>query len=130
MWHPAAFFNKLVITDRAVAEYTRGAHLNTDDNNRLAYSTPKALLQARSPRLLKDLYRFRSPPADVLSAFKGVENVALIEKELSARTGAEAGFRPGPAGPESRAPKNGHALEKKWEVGMRNAEVDCADARS
>jgi len=85
MWDPAAFFNKLVITDQAVAEYTRGAHLNTDDHNRLAYSAPKSLLQARSPRLLKDLYHFRSPPADVLSTLKGVENVALIEKELSAR---------------------------------------------
>ena len=84
MWDPATFFNKLVITGKAVAGYTRDAPPHTDDNNRLAYSAPKALLQGRSPRLLQELYRFRSPPADVLSAFKGLEKAALIEKKLSA----------------------------------------------
>jgi len=83
-WDPATFFNKLVITGKAVAEYTRDAPLHTDDNNRLAYSAPKALLQGRSPRLIQELYRFRSPPADVLSAFNGLEKSAIIEKELSA----------------------------------------------
>jgi Tfp pilus assembly protein PilF len=84
IWGPATFINKQVLTDKAVAEYTRGAPLHTDDNNRLAYSAPKALLQGRSPRLLEELYRYRSRPADVLSAFKGVEKAASIEKKLSA----------------------------------------------
>lgn len=84
IWDPITFFNKLVISDQAVAGYTAGAHLNTDDKNRLAYSAPRFLLQARSPRLLEELYRFRSPALDVLSAFEGAAKSALIEKGLAA----------------------------------------------
>jgi len=81
---PAAFINKLIITEDAVAEYTKGAPLHTDDNALLEYSAPKAMLQAQSTQLLEDLYRFRSKPADMLSSLKWVENAALIEKDLSA----------------------------------------------
>jgi tetratricopeptide (TPR) repeat protein len=79
-----AFIDKLVITEEAVAEYTKGAPLHTDDNALLEYSAPKVLLQARSSQLLEELYRFRSKPADMLSSLKWVENAASIEKDLSA----------------------------------------------
>ena len=79
-----AFMNKLVITEDAIAEYTQGAPLHTDDNARLEYSAPKALLQARSTQLLEELYRFRSKPVDMLSSLKWVENAAVVEKDLSA----------------------------------------------
>ena len=82
--NPATFLNKLVLTDKAVAGYTEGAQLNTDDNNRLEYSAPKALFQDRSILLLEKLYRFRTQPADNLRFLKGIENTALIEKDLSA----------------------------------------------
>jgi spermidine synthase len=81
---PAAFINKLIITEDAIAEYTKGAPLHTDDNALLEYSAPKALFQARSTQLLEELYRFRSKPVDMLSSLKWVENAALIEKDLSA----------------------------------------------
>jgi spermidine synthase len=81
---PAAFINKLIITEDAIAEYTKGAPLHTDDNALLEYSAPKALLQGRSTRLVEELYRFRSKPVDMLSSLKWVENAALIEKDLSA----------------------------------------------
>jgi spermidine synthase len=80
----AAFINKLVITEEAIPQYTKGAPLHTDDNGLLEYSAPKALLQARSTQLLEELYRFRSKPVDMLSSLKWVENAALIEKDLSA----------------------------------------------
>ncbi len=79
-----ALMNKLVITEDAIAEYTKGAPLHTDDNALLEYSAPKALLQARSTQLLEELYRFRSTPVAMLSAFKWGENAALIEQDLSA----------------------------------------------
>ncbi len=82
---PAAFINKLIITEDAIAEYTKGAPLHTDDNALLEYSAPKTMLQARSTQLLEELYRFRSKPVDMLSSLKWVENAALIEKDLSAR---------------------------------------------
>jgi tetratricopeptide (TPR) repeat protein len=80
----AAFIDKLVITEEAVAEYTKGAPLHTDDNALLEYSAPKVLFQARSTQLLEELYRFRSKPADMLSSLKWVANTALIEKDLFA----------------------------------------------
>jgi tetratricopeptide (TPR) repeat protein len=79
-----AFLDKLVITEEAVAEYTKGAPLHTDDNALLEYSAPKALLLAQSTQLLEELYRLRSKPADMLNSLKWVENAALIEKDLSA----------------------------------------------
>ena len=80
----AAFIDKLVITEEAVAEYTKGAPLHTDDNALLEYSAPKVLVQARSTQLLEELYRFRSEPGDMLSSLKWVANAALIENDLSA----------------------------------------------
>jgi len=80
---PATFLDKLVMTDKAVVEYARDAPLHTDDNARLEYSAPKALVQARSTLLLKNLYRFRPGPAGLLSVLKGIENSAQLEKDLS-----------------------------------------------
>jgi len=80
----AAFVNNLVMTEEAIAEFTRGAPLHTDDNARLEYSAPKALLQGRSKRLLEELYRYRSKPVDMLRSLKWVEIDARIEKDLSA----------------------------------------------
>ncbi|MDJ0802552.1 MAG: fused MFS/spermidine synthase [Desulfobacterales bacterium] len=79
-----ALVDKLVITEEAVAAYTKGSPLHTDDNALLEYSAPKVLLQDRSTQLLEELYRFRSKPADVLRSLKWVENDAFIEKNLFA----------------------------------------------
>ncbi|MGA1844573.1 MAG: fused MFS/spermidine synthase [bacterium] len=81
----AAFMNKLVITDKAVAEYTKGAPLHTDDNARLEYSAPKFLLQGRSTRLLEELYRYRSRPVDMLRSLRWVEIPRWIENDLLQR---------------------------------------------
>jgi spermidine synthase len=81
--NPATFLDKLVLTDKAVVEYTRQAPLHTDDNARLEYSAPKALLQARSTLLLEELYRFRPRPGDLLSFLKRTQNLAQLEKDLS-----------------------------------------------
>jgi len=83
------FLDKLVMADEAVARYTQGAPLHTDDNARLEYSAPKALLQGRSTFLMEGLYRFRPQPADMMKLFKGIENLALIEKDLSAMSQAK-----------------------------------------
>jgi spermidine synthase len=79
-----AFINKLVITEDAIAQYTKGAPLHTDDNALLEYSAPKAMRQARSTQLLEELYRFRSKPVDMLSSLKWIDNAAFIDKDLSA----------------------------------------------
>jgi len=81
---PAEFINKLVVTEEAIAEYTRGAPLHTDDNARLEYSAPKALLEVRSTLLLEELYRYRSKPADMLRSLRWVEIDTQMEKDLSA----------------------------------------------
>jgi tetratricopeptide (TPR) repeat protein len=80
----AAFINKLVITEDAIAGYTKGAPLHTDDNARLEYSAPKALLQGPSTQLLEELYRYRSKPADMLRSLRWVEIDAQIKNDLSA----------------------------------------------
>jgi len=81
---PAEFINKLVITEEAIAEYTKGAPLHTDDNARLEYSAPKALLEVRSTLLLEELYHYRSNPADMLRSLRWVEIDTQMEKDLSA----------------------------------------------
>jgi len=81
----ASFLSKLVITKEAMAEYTKGAPLHTDDNALLEYSAPKALLQSRSTSLLEELYRYRSSPADMLRSLGWVEILTPIENDLLAR---------------------------------------------
>jgi spermidine synthase len=81
---PAEFINKLVVTEEAIAGYTKGAPLHTDDNARLEYSAPKALLQGPSTQLLEELYRYRSKPAAMLKTLRWVEIDAQIKKDLSA----------------------------------------------
>jgi len=81
---PATFINKLVITDEEIPQYTKGSPLHTDDNARLEYSAPKALLQVRSTRLLEELYRYRPQPVDMLRSLGWVEIDTQIEKDLSA----------------------------------------------
>jgi tetratricopeptide (TPR) repeat protein len=80
-----AFINKLVVTEEAIPQYTKGAPLHTDDNALLEYSAPKALLQARSTLLLEELYRYRSKPVDMLRSLRWVEIDAQIINDLSAR---------------------------------------------
>jgi len=83
IWDPATFIAKLVLADNAVADYTRGALLNTDDNNRLAYSAPKVLLQGPSTLLMEEFYRFQPQTADMLKFLKGTEKFAPMENDLS-----------------------------------------------
>jgi tetratricopeptide (TPR) repeat protein len=95
--HPAAFFSKLIMIDKAVAKYAGQSPLHTDDNARLEYSSPRALLRARTTLLLEDLYRFRARPEDLLSVFNGIEDSAQLVQELSHSFQAQkivvAGFR-------------------------------------
>jgi len=79
-----AFVNKLVITGDAIDRYTKGAPLHTDDNARLEYSAPKALLQGRSTELLKELYGHASTPVEMLRSLGWVEIAARIEKDSPA----------------------------------------------
>jgi len=81
---PAAFLNKLILTREGIAPYAKGSPLHTDDNALLEYSAPKAFVQGRSTRLLEELYRYRSKPADMLRSLKWVEIDAQIENDLSA----------------------------------------------
>jgi len=81
----ASFLIKFVITEEAIAEYTKGAPLHTDDNALLEYSAPKALLEGRSTRLLEELYRYRSSPKDMLRSLKWAEIPAPIENDLLER---------------------------------------------
>jgi spermidine synthase len=81
---PAAFLNKLILTREAIDAYAKGALLHTDDNALLEYSAPKALLRGRSTRLLEELYRYRSKPADMLRSLRWVEIDTQIEDDLSA----------------------------------------------
>jgi spermidine synthase len=76
----AGFVDKLVITGDAIAQYTEGAPLHTDDNALLEHSAPKALLQARSTQLLEELYRYRATPVEMLRSLGWVEIAARIEK--------------------------------------------------
>jgi spermidine synthase len=80
---PAAFINKLIITREAIAAYTKGSALHTDDNALLEYSAPKALVREHSPRLLEELYRNRSQPADILRSLKWVEIDPQVKNDLS-----------------------------------------------
>ncbi len=77
----AAFVNKLVMTGDAIAQYTDGAPLHTDDNARLEYSAPKALLQGQSTELLTELYRYGATPVKMLRSLGWVDIAAQIEKD-------------------------------------------------
>lgn len=81
----ASLLNKLVITKEAIAEYTKGAPLHTDDNALLEYSAPKALLEGRSTILLEELYHYRSNPVSMLRSLQSVEITAEIQKDLLER---------------------------------------------
>jgi spermidine synthase len=81
----ASFLNRLVITKEAIAEYTKGASLHTDDNSLLEYSAPKALLEGRSTVLLDELYHCRSDPVSMLRSLLSVEITAEIQKDLLER---------------------------------------------
>jgi len=81
---PAAFINKLIITREAIAAYVKGTPLHTDGNALIEYSAPKALFQGRSPRLLAELYRCRSQPADMLKSLQWLELSPLVINDLTA----------------------------------------------
>jgi tetratricopeptide (TPR) repeat protein len=81
--NPAAFINKLILTKESIAAYAQGAALHTDDNARLEYSAPKTLVQGRSPRLLEELYRYRSKPVDMLSSLNWAAIDRQVKKDLS-----------------------------------------------
>ncbi len=82
--NPAAFINKLILTREAMAAYAAGAALHTDGNARLEYSAPKALVRGGSPRLLAELYRYRSQPEDTLRSLPWLELGPLVKNKLSA----------------------------------------------
>jgi tetratricopeptide (TPR) repeat protein len=82
--NPAAFINKLILTQETLAAYANGAALHTDDNARLEYSAPKALVRGRSPYLLEELYGYRSKPADMLKSLQWVDIDPRIKKNLAA----------------------------------------------
>ncbi len=75
------FVDKLVITGDAIDRYTEGAPLHTDDNARLEYSAPKALLQGRSTELLTELYRYGATPVEMVRSLGWVDIAAQIEKD-------------------------------------------------
>ena len=81
----ASFINRLIITEEGIAQYTKGAPLHTDDNALLEYSAPKALVRGRSVGLLKELYRYRSKPVDMLRSLRWVEIATGIEDDLLER---------------------------------------------
>jgi spermidine synthase len=81
----ASFIGKLIMDDEAIAEYTKGAPLHTDDNSLLEYSAPKALLGGRSTVLLEELYDYRSSPVSMLRSLLPVEITAEIQKDLLER---------------------------------------------
>ncbi len=77
----ASFIGKLLMADEAIAQYTKGAPLHTDDNALLEYSAPKALLKGRSTALLGELYQYRSDPANMLRSLGWTELAAWIEND-------------------------------------------------
>jgi spermidine synthase len=79
---PAAFFNKLIITEEAIPRYTQGAPLHTDDNALLAYSAPKALLEGRSTRLFEELYHHGPNPVSMLRSLQWFEIPRSMENDL------------------------------------------------
>jgi len=78
----ASFIGKLLMADEAIAEYTKGAPLHTDDNSLLEYSAPITLLEARSTLLLEELYHYRSNPVSMLRSLGWVEIATSIENDL------------------------------------------------
>jgi len=78
-----AFINKLIITQEAITEYTKGAPLHTDDNALLEYSAPLALLEKGSTVLLKELYQYRPNPVSTVRSLGWTEVAAPIENNLS-----------------------------------------------
>jgi spermidine synthase len=80
---PAAFIKKIIHTREAIAANAKWSALHTDDNALLEYSAPKALVRGRSPRLLEELYRNRSQPADILRSLKWVEIDPKVKNDLS-----------------------------------------------
>jgi spermidine synthase len=60
-----SFLEKLVLDRDALRAFALGARLHTDDNARLEYSAPRALLGSRSPVLIEDIYQNGArPPAE------------------------------------------------------------------
>ena len=64
-----SLLGKVVLDEKAAAEYVKGAHLHTDDNARLEYSAPKGFFKNEKETLLRDIYAHRSSPAEVLRSF-------------------------------------------------------------
>ncbi|MEE8349317.1 MAG: fused MFS/spermidine synthase, partial [Acidobacteriota bacterium] len=79
----ATFADKLVIAGKAVNRYTKGAPLHTDDNARLEYSAPIALLQDRSTVLLQELYSHALTPVEAMKSLGWIEIAARIEDDSS-----------------------------------------------
>jgi tetratricopeptide (TPR) repeat protein len=63
-----SFVEKLVLDGNALRAFARGAPLHTDDNARLEYSAPRALLGSRSSALIEEIYRGRARPAAQFAA--------------------------------------------------------------
>ena len=78
----ASLLARVVLEEKAAAEYSKGGLLHTDGNARLEYSAPKAFVQDEKVALLKDLYEHRSQPSDVLQTFGWGEIPAALGKRL------------------------------------------------
>jgi len=92
---PAAFMNKLIMTEEEISGYTQGVPIHTDDNALLAYSAPKALLKNQSARLFGELYRHSSDPVRLLRSLQWFEIPGSLENDLFEKREAEKEVRSG-----------------------------------
>jgi tetratricopeptide (TPR) repeat protein len=79
---PASLIGKLIMVEQDIAQFSHGAPLHTDDNSRLEYSAPKALIESRSTQLLEQILSHRSPAAQVLSSLGLSELPMSVEDGL------------------------------------------------
>jgi spermidine synthase len=91
-----SFVEKLLLDRDALRVFARGARLHTDDNARLEYSAPRALLGARSSALIEEIYRDRARPAAQFAAL-GWSNPTraladTLERNFAAQSEIVAGY--------------------------------------
>ena len=92
----ASFLGKMLMDRDALRDFARGAPLHTDDNARLEYSAPRALVGSRSLALIEQIYRDRVPPAARFAAL-GWSSPPLrladtLERDLAAHSELVAGY--------------------------------------
>ena len=92
----ASFLGKLLLDGQALRDFARGAPLHTDDNARLEYSAPRALLGSRSSALIEEIYAGRVRPAARFAALGWSSPpralADILEADFAAQSEIVAGY--------------------------------------